>query len=107
MPLAAKRPCIRVAHLSRRSPFSYFQSYREGVLLGLDLIFFRSCHRDALESRCYRVATKVGRSRSNGLKGARWTPLWLQKPSDLLMQTVFPTIEFGLADKGLGLTQIR
>ena len=77
------------------------------MLLRLDLIFFRRGWRNALEPRCYRVAAKVGRSRSNGLKGARWTSLWLQKPNHLLMQTVFPSIEFGLANNRLGLIQIR
>jgi hypothetical protein len=95
------------AHLSRHSPSSYFQSYRESVLLGLDLIFFRSGRRNGFEFRSDREATKVGRSRSNGVKGAKWTSLWLQKPSDLLTQTVIPSIEFGLANNGLGLAQIR
>jgi hypothetical protein len=33
--------------------------------------------------------------------------LWLQKPSDLLTETVFPSVVLGVADNGLGLAKIR
>ena len=33
--------------------------------------------------------------------------MWLEKPRDLPMQTLFANIEFDLANSGLGLTQIR
>jgi hypothetical protein len=77
------------------------------MLFGLDLIFARSGRRNAFELRCYRGAAKACRSHSNGLQGTRRSSLWLQKPGDLLMQTVFPSIVFGVADNGLSLAHDR
>ena len=77
------------------------------MLFGLDLIFSRSGRRNAFEPRRYCVAAKAGRCHGNSLQGTRCSSLWLQKPSDLLTQTVFPSIEFCVADNGLSLAQVR